>query len=94
MNLQEEMFRLIEEWKSSGLRQKEFLENSSISRYKFKYWLMKYRQAHGYTNWVVSDEKEGSVFKEIKLPSLGDVSVYSKVIELITPSGIHITVFG
>ena len=40
----DQMFGLIEIWKQSGLSQTEFCNQKQLSRYRFSYWLKKYRK--------------------------------------------------
>ena len=38
MSLKEEMYSMIEQWKSSGQSKKEFVSDKSVSIHKFGYW--------------------------------------------------------
>ena len=77
------MFVEVEKWINSGLSKSEFLEDKSFSEAKFNYWLVK---------WKSSQQVKGSVddFREL---SFSQVNV-SKVLEIQTPTGLRITVFG
>ena len=46
MELREEMFALIAEWKAGGLTKKVFLADRPISLSKFNYWCVKYNGRH------------------------------------------------
>jgi hypothetical protein len=41
--IHQEKFRMIEEWKNSGLSQKEFCKRINIGYPVFQYWLKKYK---------------------------------------------------
>lgn len=89
MQLQEEMFALVSEWLSSGLTKKTFLADRQIKLPKFNYWCNKYYEH-------VDDESDFSAESNFRELVLSDASseTPSKVFELTTPSGLHITVFG
>jgi hypothetical protein len=44
MALQEEMFRLVENWKESKLPKTIFINEKDTSKDKFNYWVHKYNQ--------------------------------------------------
>ena len=44
--VQQKMFDLIEQWKSSGLSQKAFCLQYEVRYYVFHYWYKRYREAH------------------------------------------------
>ncbi len=91
--LKDEMFRLIEDWKNSGLSKLDFLKDKKITKDKFGYWLVKYNKQKGTKPGSVEKQNIPSVFKEITLPDSPQVQLINKVIELTTPSGLKITVF-
>lgn len=41
--VQQEKFRMIEEWKKSGLSQKEFCKRANTGYHIFHYWFKKYK---------------------------------------------------
>ena len=86
MNLQEEMFALISDWKQSKLLKHQFLKGKGISKDKFGYWLNKF-------NKQKYPPKSQNDFKEVKLPEIISATVSDKLFELTTPSGYTITVF-
>jgi hypothetical protein len=43
-NGQEEMFFVIEEWRQSGLTQKEYCRQHNLVYHQFHYWYRKYRE--------------------------------------------------
>jgi hypothetical protein len=88
MQLQEEMFALISEWKNSGLTKKTFLVDRQIKRPKFDYWCNKYHD-----HFDGSEFPAAKHFQELVLRDTTSETT-SKVFELTTPSGLHITVFG
>lgn len=98
MALQDEMFRLIENWKESKLPKTTFIIGKDISKDKFNYWVHKYNQQNGKLSEVknlVKKPVNNEVFKELVIPEIAHVPIgLQKVIELTTPSGMQITVFG
>ncbi|MBI1837034.1 MAG: hypothetical protein HYR91_07185 [Flavobacteriia bacterium] len=92
--LKDEMFRLIEDWKNSGLSKLDFLKDKKITKDKFGYWLAKYNKQN--KSKLPKEEKQDipPIFKEITLPDVTVVRTINKVIELTTRSGLKITVFG
>ena len=98
MALQEEMFRLVENWKESKLPKTIFINGKDISKDKFNYWVHKYNQQNGKLSEVKKSVKKplkNEVFKEVVIPEIRQVPIcLQKVIELTTPSGMQITVFG
>lgn len=81
MSLKQEMYSMIEQWKTSGQSKRDFISDKSISIHKFGYWLSKYHQ-----------ESSQSVFKEIHPPVAKPADV-KKVLELTTSSGVRVTIF-
>ena len=89
MNLQEKMFSLISDWKSSGELKSKFLKDTGISTAKFDYWLKKYKELAS-TSDPVSVSPDFISLEEI----LGkDSSCGLPVLELSTASGITIKIF-
>ncbi len=62
MQLQEEMFALVSEWKNSGVTKKTFLVDRQIKRPKFDYWCNKYRD-----HFAGSEFPAESHFRELVL---------------------------
>lgn len=91
MELQEEMFAMVAEWKGCGQTKKSFLANKSVSLPKFNYWCTKFSKCGASSGLTARDH--GSDFREFVLSESAS-EVTSKVLELITPSGLRITVFG
>ena len=46
MNLEEQMFSLVEEFLKSGKTQREYSKDQGIGRAKFNYWVCKYKTRH------------------------------------------------
>jgi len=90
MELQEEMFAMVSEWKSGGLSKKAFLADKPIGLSKFNYWCAKYNGQHQEAK--LPDLSKAADFREL---FLNDTSAEApaKVFELSTPSGLRITVF-
>lgn len=91
--LKDEMFSLIKDWKSSGLSKLNFLKDKKITKDKFGYWLSKYNKQFGSNTTCIEKQNTEPIFKELTLPTGPSVKSIQKVIELITPSGLKITVF-
>lgn len=83
MSTQEKMFTAIELWQNSGKSKKEFLNEKDFSEAKFNYWISKWKSLQ-----LASSSKEG--FEEIGLSEIRT----GKVLEIITASGLKITVFA
>ncbi len=82
MGLQENMFSEIDQWHSSGLTKQSFLQTKAYSHAKFNYWLLKWKQSQ------ISSSSDN--FWEL---SFSEQSI-GKVLEIETPSGLKIIVFG
>ena len=94
MTLQDEMFRLVENWKESKLPKTTFLKGKDISKDKFNYWIHKYNKQQGKLSKVRKPLNK-EVFKELVIPEITQLPIdMQKVIELTTPSGIQIRVFS
>jgi hypothetical protein len=70
------MFSLIEVWKKSGMRQKDFCAEKDIALPKFQYWMKKYTLQH---------ESTGD-FTPVKLTGSGNTSAPSRL-EILWPDG-------
>jgi hypothetical protein len=81
MSTQEQMFADIENWQNSGKKKSEFLKDKNYGAAKFNYWL---------TKWNASKSVQGDEFSEL---TWREVKV-GKVLEIIAPSGVKITVFA
>lgn len=79
MSRQEEMFRLVEEYRNSGLSAKAFASKSNISNSTFGYWVRKKKSL-----------EQNSGFVEIKP---GKTSGAMEV-ELIFPNGVQLRMNG
>ena len=105
MGLSEEMFALVDQWKSSGLSRKDFSRINNLSLHKFVYWLRRYRlQGCDYSkskllaSKPISPALSQGVFEEFNLPSFFDKgltqsSLEKKVFELSLPNGLRLVVF-
>ena len=58
--IQEEKFRLIEEWQQSSLTQKEFCKKVNIGYHIFHYWYKKYKSVY------TQQEGPGFISLEVK----------------------------
>ena len=98
MTLQDEMFRLVENWKESKLPKTTFINGKDISKDKFNYWVHKYNKQKGKLSEVKKPDRKPlnkAVFKEFIIPEIKQLPIdMQKVIELTTPSGIQIRVFS
>ena len=82
MNLQEIMFKEVENWMSSGESKLKFLDGKTYSEAKFNYWLAKWKALES-VDVQLGFREIG--FSEVKL---------GKVLENEAPSGVKITVFA
>jgi len=80
----------------SGLNKVHFEKNIGITIYKFNYWIDKYSLLKTLENKVKSVDK--SQFQEINYhyfsENLECKTIPKKVLELETPRGLKITIFG
>lgn len=83
------MFGEVEQYLASGLTQREFTKGKTYTLDSFKYWIKKYRISSGQTK----DEQNytTSCFNEIHLKD--HFSNNRKLIELVTKSGTHVTIY-
>lgn len=91
MKIQEEMFALVAEWKSSGQTKKSFLSEKPVSLSKFDYWRAKFDKNRSSSS--LTTQNHSSDFRELLMSDAAPEDA-SKVLELTMPSGLHITVFG
>lgn len=91
MKLQEKMFALVADWESGSQTKKSFLSDKPVSLSKFDYWRVKYNKSKGCSG--IATQNPGSDFRELLLGGPGSEDL-SKVLELTTPSGLRITVYG
>jgi len=82
MSTQQLMFAAIEQWKQSGQSKAEFLIGKPYNHHKFNYWLGKLK--------AMRNNIGGDGFEPI--PWTGSKS--EKLFEMVTASGMKITVFG
>jgi hypothetical protein len=75
----EQMFKLIEQWHTSGLTQKAFCEQQSLKFHTFYYWYKCYRR---------QDKVEGDTSSFVRL-QIGKPSVAGSV-EINYPGGIRL----
>jgi len=91
MELQEKMFALVAEWKSGDLTKKAFLADKPVGQSKFDYWCARYNRDKSSSG--LAEQNRGSDFRELFLSEAVPAET-SKVLELTTRSGLHITVYG
>lgn len=77
--VRQQMSRMIDRWKSSGLSQKNFCEKESIKFYTFYYWYKRYRQEA-----QTSDSKHG--FVKLKI----EKSAAPTSVEIHFPDGVRL----
>ena len=75
--------KLPEQWRKSGLSQREFCERKGISLATFSYWRSKELRANGANH----DSSAGSAFAEVVVERPTDSGRY---IEINYPDGTHI----
>jgi hypothetical protein len=80
----EEREKICEEWKQSGLSQREFSRRNNINVMSLNGWLKKSRQ---------SKEEANSETKAIKFLPIGNIVAEKIVLEIATPSGINIKTY-
>ena len=87
MGLEEKMFSEVELWLDSKLKKSDFLLGKDYTECKFNYWLSKWRlyKNSGTENMPVFSELTSGISADIKL---------GKVLEIVAPSGVRITVFA
>lgn len=88
MQLQREMFALVSEWRASGMSKKAFLADRNIRLSKFNYWCTKYSDEHHGADLPAENH-----FRELVL-SKSAPETPAKVVELTTPTGLHIVIYG
>ena len=76
----QQMFKLIEQWRTSGLAQKAFCEQQSIRYYVFHYWYKRYRMQQS----GLPDNAGSFVKLQVAKPSPGGS------IEINYPGGIRL----
>lgn len=91
MKLQEKMFALVADWESGSETKKSFLSDKAVSLSKFDYWRAKYNKSKSCSG--IATQNRGSDFREVLLRDIGSEKP-SKLLELTTPLGLRITVFG
>jgi hypothetical protein len=87
MGLEEKMFSEVELWLNSKQKKSDFLLGKDYTEGKFNYWLSKWRlyKNSGAENIPIFSELTSVYSPEIKL---------GKVLEIVAPSGVRITVFA
>jgi len=82
------MFEEVRKYIESEQSQVEFCKDKDYTYHSLKYWIKEYR-VFGHEIPVI---KKQTSFQEIKLGSTPG-SISRKILELTTPSGIHIKIF-
>ena len=87
MGLEEKMFSEVELWLNSKQKKSDFLLGKDYTEGKFNYWLSKWRLSKSFDSGSkhLFEELEGDFRSEVKL---------GKVLEIVAPSGVRITVFA
>lgn len=78
--VRQQMFKIIEQWKQSGLSQKVFCQQQLIDFHKFSYWYKCYRRQHG----IAGNRKSG--FVKLKI----EKSVAPTSVEIHFPDGVRL----
>lgn len=81
MNLEEEMYQLVEDYQSSGKTQKEYSREAGIGYAKFNYWVCKYRMQH---------QSSATGFVQIE----GLSGRQEQYLEVLYPNGVKVKVTG
>lgn len=93
MKLQEKMFALVQAWQESGIIRQEFLSDKAISLSKFNYWLYKYRKSRQHPQNLPArstpEDFKSFVLSDDVVKTIGQ----SVSMEIITPSGVRITIY-
>jgi hypothetical protein len=80
LELRQQMYELIQQWKESGLSQKTFCEQQGLAFFRFYYWYKRYR-----TESASTDSGNGSFVKlKIGKPSR------KLCTEIYFPNGVHV----
>jgi type II secretory pathway pseudopilin PulG len=101
MELQQKMYKLVEEWKLSTKTKSEFSVQENITYHSFNYWIKKYNKSQNTSiNNNTSDEKSLSFFsipesenKTKKQLTGKSFSNQSKCMEIELRNGIKITIY-
>jgi len=87
---QEEMYKGIEKWQSSGLTQLQFCKQENLAKATFRYWLIKYRKDKGV--YHRSLEKPVKTFIPIDLPEPTESPALNiGPIEITYPNGVKLS---
>jgi hypothetical protein len=84
IEVQQKMFDLIEQWKTSGLSQKAFCQQHQVRYSVFHYWYKQYRVAHPQDNLDNNPTHNASSFIPLQLNSCFPTASHT---ELIYPDG-------
>ena len=82
--VQQKMYSLIEQWKTSGQSQKAFCIQHQVRYCVFHYWYKQYRAAHPQDPLDNSAAQNASSFIPLQVPACFPTSSYA---ELIYPDG-------
>lgn len=94
MKLQEKMFALVRNWRESRMTKREFLLDKAIGLSKFNYWLYKYRDLQNDTLARMPAQSSADDFKSFLLsPEPTETDRQSISMEIVTPSGVRITIY-
>ena len=80
LEVRQQMFELIEEWKQSGLSQKAFCEQQSMRFHKFYYWYKCYRRV----NEIPDEDNKG--FVKLKV----EKTLPASSVEIHFPGGVRV----
>lgn len=94
MKLQEKMFAIVQAWQESEMTKVEYLSDKAIGLPKFDYWLYKYRNLPNGTHPQLPAQAAPEAFKSFILSDEpDDANRQSVSMEIVTPSGVRITIF-
>ncbi len=94
MKLQEKMFALVQAWHKSGLTRQKFISGKAVGIAKFDYWICKYRKSQCSLKQSLPATHSPEVFKSFAFseePREADARSIS--MEIVTPSGVRITIY-
>ena len=84
------MFRVIEQWQSSGISQVHYCRREGIAKSTFYYWHIKYKKEKGLPP-VVSRQKGEQAFIPVETPFPEKTNMSGdNRIEVFFPNGVHL----
>ena len=101
MELQEKMFKLIEEWKLSNLTKGEFSKQQNVTYHSLNYWIKKYNKVQTSLGFdSISEENTLSFFSLPESTSLSKSKIKNKAVNNLSKrmdielgNGMKITIY-